>query len=724
MGLKFTPTPEKSNTIELENDLNDFFRKVRLCEYFDGVEHDDVSLVRNKTSFVPPSGRNLGLENYIATSQSMFNNYPKENKNIKHNITLEQRRALKSLSEDDSIIIKEADKGGGIVLMNTNFYKLKILEMLTDQSYYRSIPNSDQKHIFDLIKRLISCNGNLTNHEHNFLLDFDCKTSTFYGLPKIHKCKLIQDACKMQDSEYIEVLDPLDLQFRPIVAGPNCETSRLSCCIDILLKPFLVHVKSYLRDDIDFLNRLPKTVTMDTKIVSFDVVSLYSNIPHDLGLDAISFWLDKHPELIPHRFSKQFIIEGIQIILENNNFSFNGSFYNQTKGTAMGTKMAPSYATLVLGFLEEQLYTKLKETKGDQFANIIAKKWERFLDDCFILWPYSIEELIKFQNCLNSLHKDIQFKLKFSSTELSFLDVLVKKINTTITTDIFFKITDSKQYLNFKSCHPKHTKINIPFNLARRICTIVSDPNTLSFRLKELVQILIERQYPLEIISSGIYKALGIPRSELLCVHETSKTKLVPFISTHNPHNREIFGMLKNNLDILGTDETMKKVIDETKIIKCKRQPPNLKRLLVKSEFNENSTPPSVSKCNEQRCGLCSFIIEGSTLVLDDKTFHVKVSMNCAVRNVLYVLVCNGCRQFYIGQTGDKLRNRRTVHDQQIRDPSTRQIPLSTHIDQCCSTFPKFSIFPFYKFNTDDVSARLLLEKHFINVFKPSLNML
>ena len=97
--------------------------------------------------------------------------------------------------------------------------------------------------------------------------------------------------------------------------------------------------------------------------------------------------------------------------------------------------------------------------------------------------------------------------------------------------------------------------------------------------------------------------------------------------------------------------------------------------------------------------------------------------MNCTVRNVLYVLICNGCQEFYIGQTADKLRNRKTVHEQQIRDPSTSQMPVSKHIDNCCKTQPKFSIFPFYKFQTDDVSARLAKERYFIDVFSPKLNM-
>ena len=35
---------------------------------------------------------------------------------------------------------------------------------------------------------------------------------------------------------------------------------------------------------IDFLNFIPKNVPTHTKLVSFDIVSLYTNIPHNLGL--------------------------------------------------------------------------------------------------------------------------------------------------------------------------------------------------------------------------------------------------------------------------------------------------------------------------------------------------------------------------------------------------------------------------------------------------------
>ena len=128
-----------------------------------------------------------------------------------------------------------------------------------------------------LIKELARNHShNLTEKEVNYLSHFDFKTSGFYGLPKIHKSKII---CP---EPYIRVLRPADLKFRPIGAGPRCPTSRLSNFVEILIKLFTFHIRSYLRDAINFLNYLPKTVTESTILVSFDVTSLYTNINHEL----------------------------------------------------------------------------------------------------------------------------------------------------------------------------------------------------------------------------------------------------------------------------------------------------------------------------------------------------------------------------------------------------------------------------------------------------------
>ena len=73
----------------------------------------------------------------------------------------------------------------------------------------------------------------------------------------------------------------------------------------------------------------------------------------------------------------------------------------------------------------------------------------------------------------------------------------------------------------------------------------------------------------------------------------------------------------------------------------------------------------------------------GSSYNFNGKVFQVNADMTCHVQYVIYVITCNVCVEYYIGQTGDKLRTRRTVHAQQIRDPITRQIPLSQHLDIC-----------------------------------------
>ena len=100
-----------------------------------------------------------------------------------------------------------------------------------------------------------------------YLSDF--KTSNFYGLPKIHKRNLIKSKYKETQSQYLKLKDPDDLQFRPIVAGPVYETHRLSNLIDILLKPFLKHVKSFIGDDKDFLSHIPNSVPEKAILVSY-----------------------------------------------------------------------------------------------------------------------------------------------------------------------------------------------------------------------------------------------------------------------------------------------------------------------------------------------------------------------------------------------------------------------------------------------------------------------
>ena len=225
----------------------------------------------------------------------------------------------------------------------------------------------------------------------------------------------------------------------------------------------------------------------------------------------------------------------------------------QKKGTAMGTKIARSCATLVLGYLENELYSQVSNKMGEEISHYVYANWIRFLDDCYINWPYGEDKLKELHDILNSLDDGIQLSAETSCKELPFLDVMIRKDNTHLTTDIYYKLMDSSQYLPSTSSHPRHIKNNIPYNLARRICLIVEDQDIRKHRLHDLKQILLRKQYPAEIIDYSVNKALTQTTEEVRRVRaQASKNNLLFLVTTYNPNNPQVFQLVRKTLLMLN----------------------------------------------------------------------------------------------------------------------------------------------------------------------------
>ena len=143
-----------------------------------------------------------------------------------------------------------------------------------------------------------------------------------------------------------------------------------------------------------------------------------------------------------------------EIVLKNNNFEFDGKHLVQKLGTAIGTRMAPSYANIFMDKLERQLVTQ---------AQTKPHTWWRYIDDIFIIWTEGEDSLRDFINCLNSAHRTIKFTSKWSYKEVEFLDVKVINDSGKLETDVYIKSTDSHQYLHQASCHPNSCKRGIPY---------------------------------------------------------------------------------------------------------------------------------------------------------------------------------------------------------------------------------------------------------------------
>jgi hypothetical protein len=291
-----------------------------------------------------------------------------------------------------------------------------------------------------------------------------------------------------------------------------------------------------------------------------------------------------------------------------------------------------------------------------------------------------------------------------------------------IETDIFYKTTDTKQYLSYDSCHPRHTKNAVPYNLARRICTIVSNIPIKNERLKELEAFLIRRKYTLQIINHGIENAKKQPQEILRKVKIKEESNILPFITRHNPNRENDFGKVKMIMDYIKETPSLNEIYNNTKIIHSKRQPSNLKNILCRAAFTMNDKT-SVKKCNKPRCTLCKIIIEGDKFTFPTIKWDFKVTsnMSCETLNCLYVLTCGGCQEIYIGETNN-LRLRTNLHRDHITNNSG--LYVSKHIHDCASKKEnKFRIMPFYKIRRDDTGLRKQKEEHFIKKCSPNLNV-
>ncbi|NQY54727.1 MAG: GIY-YIG nuclease family protein [Campylobacteraceae bacterium] len=441
-------------------------------------------------------------------------------------------------------------------------------------------------------------------------------------------------------------------------------------------------------------------------------------------MKAIRYWLYKYPSLLHERFSIDFVLEALEFVLDNSNFQFNNNFYSLISGTVTGTKVAPTYANLTVAFLEISLYDKVKEIYGENIQKYVISNWKRFLDDGQILWKKSFGNIEDFVNILNSLDNNIHFTHECSTTGLPYLNLFLYIENEKLLTDIYYKDTDSHDYLPFSSCHPRHTKINIPQTLARIICTVVDDPKRKQFRLMELKAWLKKAGYPISLIESAFLKVNKVDQLTLRAKVPPKSENLLVYVETHNPKNPKVFEHLSKFFNFLKSFERFSKLFEGTKLIRSERQPKNLGHLLQHSCVNLDKPKNGCQKCNKKSCGTCQYILETDSIYFSRLDIYFKLlnAFTCESGNIIYKITCNGCGEFYIGLTVN-LRHRVTNHKFCLFNEASRIQKVHRHIHDCAgSMLVPFSIVPFYKVKRDTNVARLSTESFFIRKFNPRLN--
>ena len=98
-------------------------------------------------------------------------------------------KALRDLANDSEIIVTQADKGGGIVIMDTDQYVEKMREMLNDKEVYEKRPNDStekQSKLFNQAARKIMKKSERGKKMYH-LLEEAPTVPKMRGLPKMHK---------------------------------------------------------------------------------------------------------------------------------------------------------------------------------------------------------------------------------------------------------------------------------------------------------------------------------------------------------------------------------------------------------------------------------------------------------------------------------------------------------------------------------------------------------
>ena len=153
--------------------------------------------------------------------------------------------------------------------------------------------------------------------------------------------------------------------------------------------PLLGQTKYTVMNSTKFVERLQEAHTEpEDLLVSFDVTSLFRQVPIDEALEVVKVRLNKDPTLV-NRTSIPVpqLVELIELCLRSTYFQFQSDFFEQFDGTPMGSPLSPIIAKLFMKDLEEQALHS---------APFQPSLWLRYVEDIFVIWPYGEWDMLSF----------------------------------------------------------------------------------------------------------------------------------------------------------------------------------------------------------------------------------------------------------------------------------------------------------------------------------------
>ena len=400
----------------------------------------------------------------------------------KPNITQEEAKAIQELRRDKQRVILTADKGVSMVVLDTEDY-IKKSEELLNQSTYKQLssdPTTKHKNRLISILKSIKSEGSIDNITYKRLYPTGAESPKYYGLPKIHK---------------------QGVPLRPIISSRGSETYESAKELAKILKPLVGKSPHHVQNNKDFLDSIRDIkIKPEECIMSYDVSALFTSIPIEPAINIIEQQLKEDKDLHSRTNMKvHHIISLLRFCLNNSYFSFQGRFYQQTEGAAMGSPISPIVAYLFMEDLEIQAI---------RTSPTPPSLWKRFVDDTFTI--IKKEDRSSFLQHLNSIHQNIKFTCEEVRDDgsMPFLDILVTpKEGGSLSTSVFRKPTHTDLYLQWDSQHTISSKDSVAGTLYHRAKTVCSDPQLQNKEEDHLCQALQKCKYPIWAINRARIKS-------------------------------------------------------------------------------------------------------------------------------------------------------------------------------------------------------------------------
>ena len=463
-----------------------------------------------------------------------------------------------------------------------------------------------------------------------------------YGFPKIHKPN-----------------HPL----RPICSSIGSYNYRLASALAKSLSPFTSNVYS-IKNTFDFAREIQNLDSKSTHLASFDVSSLFTNIPLRETIDIAIDYAYKNNQTIEGLSKLQFK-KLLTIATSETNFIFNEQVYDQIDGVAMGSPLAPILANIFMRSFEEKAI--------NNYEGELPTYYRRYVDDCFLIFRQTAH-CDAFFNYMNSLHVNIKFTKDEESSEIDyfpFLDIKIMKGNDCFHTSTYYKATHTGVYTNWHSFTPRKYKINLIKTLLHRALNICSDHDRFHQDAAVIKSNLLKNNFPPALLDAVIKnfteKKLN-NNQEIEKETVTSVPKLQLFLK----------------LPYLGdSSKSFERTITS----------------FVQTAFNQVELK----------------VVFSTTTRISD-LFRVKDFIPKRLKSsVVYGIYCTNCSGFYVGKTKRHLKKRFDEHRdvRKLTAVSTHMISTNHDID-----FNNVKVLA--NGNTD--TELLIKESLIIKQLKPSLN--